>query len=608
MNGKEERQSSDSLFSSTQLFHITESLHRRHGVELHTALERFFGVIQTQVGFASQRVLATLCHISVNGLEGIINMVERFHEPFRSFVLDLFKLVLRLSSLVFGFVKASAAVLEFLGHTVKRFMSLHVRHHAFNFGFERGSFFIEILSNLLLFAVAKTLLQIFLHSRKVNLGDFVGIPDNLGVVLLRELGSTHTILGFRLSLESARLLGFFFILVHLFVTVVSDALAGSSTSTSAFVVTNHRKMYFFDTSLLERFMQLSSKSFQSCLLRSHSLTNPSSVSLEFLEVFLKFLDLRLQLLFFRACLFNLEFRFFKLFLGLLDLFFKVLDSLLGSLELGLVVFDSLLKLDNGSLEVAVGLVVLLLLQMRNVFNQSTALLVVLIATFPSSRFVCLEILETSCFTERSKMGILGCLDVGNGLFARCIESLDFLFCFGELFLGFWEISLDPFEQRFLFVERLTSEFHIGSRIVSLVLESLVVIAKLFNSRGMAHRLATRSTCAVQVGPFSLQSLLFFSELIEFLILEASSSIAILFGDTSGHSSRLGDDSPANCHGLDTWLVLSTSTSTSVVSKAQLTGAIQVITDHSGIECIQDCLFHGLVASDHVNRQFVTSFI
>ena len=45
VNRKEQRQGGNGFFSSTELFHVAESLHGRHGVELEASLVRFVCVV-----------------------------------------------------------------------------------------------------------------------------------------------------------------------------------------------------------------------------------------------------------------------------------------------------------------------------------------------------------------------------------------------------------------------------------------------------------------------------------------------------------------------------------------------------------------------------------
>jgi hypothetical protein len=124
MNGKQKRQRSHRLFTSTELLHITESLHRRHGVEFQSTLVGFLRVIQAQIRVPSKRMFATLCHISVDSLEGFIDMIECIKESLRTLVLDSLKFCSGLLGIFLGRVKISAGVFEFQCNRSERFLGL----------------------------------------------------------------------------------------------------------------------------------------------------------------------------------------------------------------------------------------------------------------------------------------------------------------------------------------------------------------------------------------------------------------------------------------------------------------------------------------------------
>mmetsp|Transcript_24724 Transcript_24724/g.70925 ORF Transcript_24724/g.70925 Transcript_24724/m.70925 type:complete len:257 (+) Transcript_24724:38-808(+) len=105
VNGKQECQGCNCLLSTTELFHITESFHWRHGIELHSTLVGFLRVIQTQVSITTQRMLATLRHIAVDSLQRLVDVVECIHEAAGTFVLDSLELGYSLPCVLLGLLK-----------------------------------------------------------------------------------------------------------------------------------------------------------------------------------------------------------------------------------------------------------------------------------------------------------------------------------------------------------------------------------------------------------------------------------------------------------------------------------------------------------------------
>jgi len=91
VNGKEQGKRRDRLFSSTERVHVAEALHGRHGVELEATLVRFVRVGETQIRVSAQRVLATLGHVRVDGLESAFNVVVGFQKALGTLGLDFLK-------------------------------------------------------------------------------------------------------------------------------------------------------------------------------------------------------------------------------------------------------------------------------------------------------------------------------------------------------------------------------------------------------------------------------------------------------------------------------------------------------------------------------------
>jgi len=114
MDCKQKCQGGDSLFSTTKLLHVAEALHRRHRVELETTFVRLLCVIEAEIGLASERMFATLGHISVDSLESTINVVEGLVEAFSSHCLDSLECLHCLLCLVLRFVIVRVTVLETL--------------------------------------------------------------------------------------------------------------------------------------------------------------------------------------------------------------------------------------------------------------------------------------------------------------------------------------------------------------------------------------------------------------------------------------------------------------------------------------------------------------
>jgi hypothetical protein len=114
MNCKQEGERSNSLFAATKLLHVAEALHRWHCIEFHSSLVGLFGVVQTKVGISSQRMLAALCHIRVDSLEGLVNVTKGFVEPFRSLGLDTLESFGRLGCIFFRLLVVRVALLETL--------------------------------------------------------------------------------------------------------------------------------------------------------------------------------------------------------------------------------------------------------------------------------------------------------------------------------------------------------------------------------------------------------------------------------------------------------------------------------------------------------------
>lgn len=208
-------ESSYSLLATAELFHIAESLHRRHGVELHASTVRFFGIVETQVSIPAEGVLITLRHVSVDSLEGFIDMIEGLVEAFRTLVLDALKVCGCLSGVNLGLVKIDAAILQPLSDARERFIGLnsnnrnktitirrvqekmckqlnsftylHVWGHSFNLSRDLSELVFEFFSHFLFIPVAHSLFQLGAQGRKVDLRRISPVFHNPDIVCLGEL-------------------------------------------------------------------------------------------------------------------------------------------------------------------------------------------------------------------------------------------------------------------------------------------------------------------------------------------------------------------------------------------------------------------------------------
>ena len=124
MNGKQKRQGCHRLLSTTQLFHVTETFHGRHGVELQSALVGLFRIIQTQIGVSAKWMFAALRHIRVDGLERLVNVIEGLVEQRSTLGLDGVESSSGIPLILLGLFVIRGTLLDFVRNAFKRFGGL----------------------------------------------------------------------------------------------------------------------------------------------------------------------------------------------------------------------------------------------------------------------------------------------------------------------------------------------------------------------------------------------------------------------------------------------------------------------------------------------------
>ena len=127
MNREQKSQRCHRLLSATELIHVSESFHRRHGIELHTTFEWLLIVIESKICVTTQRMFARLCHIRVDRLQSLINVVERVKELLGALFLDFQKLSSSLTRFLLCLLIIGIRSLEFFRDCRKCLVGLNER-------------------------------------------------------------------------------------------------------------------------------------------------------------------------------------------------------------------------------------------------------------------------------------------------------------------------------------------------------------------------------------------------------------------------------------------------------------------------------------------------
>mmetsp|Transcript_19191 Transcript_19191/g.34740 ORF Transcript_19191/g.34740 Transcript_19191/m.34740 type:complete len:614 (-) Transcript_19191:667-2508(-) len=372
----------------------------------------------------------------------------------------------------------------------------------------------------------------------------------------------------------------------------------------------HGQVHFLDTSFLESLVKLGTKSFDRRFCGVDRFTDSNAFGLRLVERSLGSLHILLQLLLLVQCFLHHRFCVSELSLGISDILEKFLLLFLRSCKFRLAILEALLVLGNGFLEVSISLVFLLLLQLGNVLHNRPLLFVEVVTTLADSLFVSPQVLQTCLLAKRTKMLVLGLLHFLNSIIDALVEAFYLLLSIIDLFLELCELLFRRCEQRGLLLKLLRGILEITLGVLVPITQVSKIIAELLNLGSVAKCSSSTATAIlsagdIQLGPFILELLLFFSKLNKFALVPASSTTAVFAGDTSSHGSSLTNNCTANGDSLEAGL-RTLSGARTTVSKAQFSSRVKIVAHYSISDCVENSTLDSFVTSDDISCQTETA--
>lgn len=124
MDSEQKGQGRHSLLATTELLHVTKTLHGRHSIEFQSTAVRLLCVIEAQVCLPTQRMLAAARHVSVDRLQSFVNVVEGSTEKLDTLGFDSLEFLSSFSSSLFGLFVVNVTLLQALRRRSESLTSL----------------------------------------------------------------------------------------------------------------------------------------------------------------------------------------------------------------------------------------------------------------------------------------------------------------------------------------------------------------------------------------------------------------------------------------------------------------------------------------------------